>query len=690
MKRPLTVAGAIVFVCLYFLWAYPVLSPLLCAAGGAAAFAGFLLRRRARWRAVFTAAVWVLIACVLFTGARYYVYRPAAELVGQTVQLAAHTQDHPTRNLSGRYSYTFVTSTVNGDPLRLKVMLYSYEELDLEPFDTVELSAELDLAGSNAESQAYYRSKRIFLQADSFEILGVSPHAGVSPPSYYIFRFREALSAQVHANLSGENGGLLCGILLGDKSGVTDDVNHDFRSTGLSHLMAVSGLHMSVWAMAVFRLLSRARIGRRSAAVLSSCFVLFFMALTGFTPSVVRSGVMMLLYLFSFLFRRTPDSLNSLGGAVLLFLTVSPFSALDTGLILSALATFGIIVLNPWFSDRLKEIDRIEFAPARRLIRTAAETVTVSVSACLFTAPVVLYRFGMVTLLAPVSNLMIAAWAAPAMITGGVGALFAMCGLPIFAQPLFAVSGLLVRLMIRLANAFADIPYVSWYFELPIAAGLVIAAILAAAVLWITLRDRRGLPICLMAAAVACTVAVSYGCQADWERDRAVFHVVEGSNPCVLIENAGQSVLIGSGTGGGGVDLLEEQNLYRVDFLYLWADDADADCARVTARCGVTPVQQGEPFRAVFDGGMVIESDGKTLLVTVHGRTIRIAENLRTDPADLLIAGGLAREIDYTGRLAVETNTRYAKGKNALTVPSNSAIIVGISQDTQIQVKRGE
>lgn len=688
MKRPLAIAGAVLFITLYFLWRFPGLAPACCALGTAAALGAVLLYRKVRLKKLAVVGVVILTACLLFSGARYFFYRPAALLAGQTVQLTAHTRSEPDR-IYGRYRYVFETDTVNGEPLHVRVRADSYEELVLEPYDEVKLQAELVLSESRANGELQLDTDRVFLRADSFTLLSVTQREGRRPLAYYISDFRTKLSDQVRVNLSSETGGLLNGLLLGDKSGVTADATHDFRQIGISHLLAVSGLHMSVWAMAVFNILQRSQIGRRSAAVLTVGFVLFFMALTSFTPSVVRSGIMILLYLGAFLFRRTPDSLNSLGGAVLVFLIVNPFAAMDIGLILSALATFGIVILNPVVTRLLGRLDLIDFVPARRILRWGAETIAISLTASVFTIPVVLVTFGMITILAPLSNLFIAGLAAPAMVTGGIAALFGMLGIPFLSQPLFACSGFLVRLMLRLSNAFADIPYVSYYIDVGEPVSLLLAAIIFAVVLWVILGDRRGLPTGVLAVAAACVVAVSAVCQliADW--GQTAIYIVQGSNPCVLIQNGERTLLLGSGSEGRGLELLERQNIYQPDFVFLWADDPDAEKSAVLARCwGSIPVVQGQSFRVEFDG-LILESDGETLLLHTMGRTVRIAENLEEDPADVLIAGGLSKQIDYGSRPAVETNTRYAKGKNALTVPYNGAIIVKIGQDAQIRLNGG-
>lgn len=138
----------------------------------------------------------------------------------------------------------------------------------------------------------------------------------------------------------------------GDKTALSPDVTFGFRQAGLSHLLAVSGLHMAILAQAVLGLLRFLRVPRRWAALGAAGVVVPFMLLTGMTPSVVRSGVMCLVLLAGQLLRRRADSRNSLGFALLLLVLPNPYVVLDVGLQLSFAATVGLVALGPWMQDK--------------------------------------------------------------------------------------------------------------------------------------------------------------------------------------------------------------------------------------------------------------------------------------------------------------------------------------------------
>ena len=110
---------------------------------------------------------------------------------------------------------------------------------------------------------------------------------------------------------------VMAGMAFGFKSGISTETTRMFRALGVSHLLAVSGLHTALLAQAMLALLRFLKTPRKAASLLTAGFVLLFVALTGFTPSAVRAGVMSMVMLLGLLFGREPDSLNSLGLALL-------------------------------------------------------------------------------------------------------------------------------------------------------------------------------------------------------------------------------------------------------------------------------------------------------------------------------------------------------------------------------------
>lgn len=192
----------------------------------------------------------------------------------------------------------------------------------------------------------YRFSEGIFLQgevreAENFEITGHSYGPGAR-----ISLFRECIASLSDRRLSSDGSALLRALLLGDRTTLPDAVRRDFKTLGISHLLAVSGLHLAVLCGMLSFLLQRLRLPKKLQLPLLALFCLFFMALCGFSGSVCRAGVMYLSALAAPLFKTRGDGITGLFAGGFLILLLSPWRLFDTGLQLSFLAVLGILTLG--------------------------------------------------------------------------------------------------------------------------------------------------------------------------------------------------------------------------------------------------------------------------------------------------------------------------------------------------------
>jgi competence protein ComEC len=237
---------------------------------------------------------------------------------------------------------------------------------------------------------------------------------------------------------------LVAGFLLGDTRDIPAPVIDDYRASGLSHLLAVSGENVAFVMALAAPLLRRLRLGTRTATALA--IVLVFAAMTRFEPSVLRASAMAAIALLATLSGRPASSLRVLVYAVITLLLVDPFLLHSVAFALSCGASAGIALLSRPIGTRL---------PGPRWVR---EPLAVSIAAQLGVLPVLLWVFGTFPLITPVSNLV----AAPAAELLGVYGFFASAvgGLapalgPLLQQP----TALLVAWITTVARAGAAVPF---------------------------------------------------------------------------------------------------------------------------------------------------------------------------------------------------------------------------------------
>ena len=251
------------------------------------------------------------------------------------------------------------------------------------------------------------------------------------------------------------------GILLGDKKGVDAQISADFKKIGVAHILAVSGMHLAVISQFSMIFLTAIKIPKRFSALLSACGVFFFMALVGFVPSVVRAGIMSIIYLIGVMFSRQSDSINSLGAAVLILSLVNPFAPGDVGLLLSAAATLGIILLERPVENWMKARIGID-VEEHKVLNILLQVLAVSISATIFTLPITILTFGWVSLISPISNIFLVVPSTMMMFCTVVALGCSFLGnLSFLAMPAALASGMLSNYLIACSHFLAGIPFAS-------------------------------------------------------------------------------------------------------------------------------------------------------------------------------------------------------------------------------------
>ncbi len=168
--------------------------------------------------------------------------------------------------------------------------------------------------------------------------------------------FNSYLCAKLNNEIGGEQGKLAAAMLLGDKYAISSQTSRDFSRSGLSHYLAVSGLHVSIVTGIVSFFLMRLRIRRSYRNILLALFAVGYLFLLGFPVSAVRAVAMLLIVFLAYSMGDNADPINSLGIAASLIIIVSPTSVFDVSFILSFTATLGIVCFVPVFNSLLNKL----------------------------------------------------------------------------------------------------------------------------------------------------------------------------------------------------------------------------------------------------------------------------------------------------------------------------------------------
>lgn len=227
---------------------------------------------------------------------------------------------------------------------------------------------------------------------------------GDPSPMAVVYRLREGMQRRI-ARLYPQNGPLAQALLLGDKSGLTEEEYAAFQTAGIVHLLAVSGLHITVLAQAVRIALHRLlRFSRKAAYLIELPLLLLFAAITGFPASILRAALCFALMEAAALFGRPADRLTGLSAAFLLLAIGNPLSLFDTGFQLSFAAILGLCLLSPVVLRAVTPANMLR-TRLRQILWTPVATLCTSACVLLATLPICANAFGQITLSSLLTNI---------------------------------------------------------------------------------------------------------------------------------------------------------------------------------------------------------------------------------------------------------------------------------------------
>lgn len=289
-------------------------------------------------------------------------------------------------------------------------------------------------------------------------------------------RLRAGLQAAC-ASVRGEAGGLLPGLVIGDTSRLDPSVAEEFRATGLTHLVAVSGANLAIVVGVVLLGARWCRAGPWLSVLVCATALAGFVILARPSPSVVRAAGMAAIGLLALASGRTRMAAPALATAVIVGLLIDPALAVDAGFALSVLATGALVLLAPRWRDALM---------ARGVPTGLAEALAVPAAAQVACGPVIVALSGEVSLVAVPANLLAAPAVPPATLLG-VGSAVVSPLWPDGAELLAWLASWPARWLVAIADAGAAVPVGA----VPWPAGVVGSLVLAALTLCLLAAARR-------------------------------------------------------------------------------------------------------------------------------------------------------------------------------------------------------
>ncbi len=419
MKRPLAVFGFTLLAATFILCVFSDVSlAILTALISYALFmASAVVPKMRKGYFMTTIMLSCLVASIMFYVVQTH-YDNLACLVGGNADIVCTVREEPTFNKEyGRYYCKAELDTVDGKGYHGNIRLSfnnTYDNIDPESLkigNKLSFSGSLyKVGGDDKDIADYFKSENIYIGTYGIKNLEIT-ECRFRPLGYYGNELRKAIYRNFKDNFSPKTADFLTALLTGYKTYVSDEIYDSFKNSGTAHLMAVSGMHLTVLTLFMGLLLIKLRDKHKGLYTgLISIFIFFIMFMASFSASVVRAGVMLLTLLTGKLIDRHADSLNSLGFACLCIIAVNPFSVLSAGFLLSVFSTLAIIVSAVPFCNRHRYFicDRLGLSGAISFPVTNAVMLSIVISLCVmvYTLPIMAISFGTVSLISPIANLL--------------------------------------------------------------------------------------------------------------------------------------------------------------------------------------------------------------------------------------------------------------------------------------------
>lgn len=391
-----------------------------------------------------------------------------------------------------KYTYTVTVSEINGEKLEKDIQLMLNIKKNKIKKDAPKFGNIVEITGTYEEPSTarnykgfdyrqYLKSRNIYgtIDCEKYEIIATNK---INVASNIVNYVQNNIKENMFNILDEEQSALCVGILIGDREKISDITEDNFKKSNLTHMLAVSGSHITYIIVALTTILSKTN--RKFSLIITILFLLFFTVLTGFTASVLRASIMGIITLLASILHRKSDTINNLGISSIIILIYNPYLLVDAGFLLSYAGTIGIILFSKKISNGISIIvnkinpnllnkeqnnnSKIFFIKSiiEKIILYIISSLSVTLSANIVIIPIMAYMFSTISFTFWISNILAGPVMEVVTIFGFI-VYFISIIFPILAQFLGIALNLLLTVLLKIAEISSKIPGASIYIKTP-------------------------------------------------------------------------------------------------------------------------------------------------------------------------------------------------------------------------------
>ena len=466
-----------------------------------------------------------------------------------------------------RSEYIVKIKRIGGEKTNVKALLVCGGKGTAEPFDTI--YASVDIRASADSTTLYYGSDLLltaYLDEGTKAVVSTDGR-GVTLEKIFSNGFdgiiiglnflRNAVSEYIVDLFGAESGGLAAGLLMNDTSNISPEVTRDFRRSGVSHLLAVSGLHISLLIGAAELLLKKLRIPKSARYPILALSALLMLTLAGFSMSACRSVFMLFILYLCYMFFEGNDSPTSLFFSVALIVLISPYAIYDLGLFMSFAATLGLVTVYPIFESFSRKIfERKEGkSVALRVARGVTNIVAITIIANIFILPANWIYFGEISIASLPVNLLASPIISLLLPLIAIGALF---GKVIFiGKIIVCLVGALSGILINITESFSRLPMATVSLKYDFAAPIIFIFIVVM-IVFLVIDIKKKWILSLPAAVAVIVFSISLSVFNLTDRSELTYYSYRNKDLFLGVNNGGAVVIDLSHNNSGSYDAIVE------------------------------------------------------------------------------------------------------------------------------------
>lgn len=455
MKRPSLVFGSVVFTSALLFLIFGSSTLFVAVPIAMAVLIFYILTKKENIKKLLiipVISIAILISSVSLILNNHFIFNKSIEYANTTNDIVATIVD-----VTPEY-YILKTKLINSNDENIKILFVTQEETDYKIYDNIFVD-DAEITESRYDTDKSEKCIVSVYQSAYSEKIGEKE----KDLYYYILNLKFICFDKLSEYLYNDSLGIASGMLFGGTDYISSETKTSFRSSGVAHLLAVSGLHTSLWCGLILNLLKLFKIKKQYANIFGIFVLIVLSVVSGFTPSVIRASFMMGLTLIAPIFKKHSDSVNSLGLSAGIIILINPYVLYSPSFYLSFLATLGVVlsskyayILNPLLNKR--NVPKL----IKKFTTFVYTSVLISIFATLFTLPASVYYFGVISIISPITNLLTVNLAFCTMVATLISLLISFIPFNAFsyiANFLFSATDLLLKLLISITKITGSLKF---------------------------------------------------------------------------------------------------------------------------------------------------------------------------------------------------------------------------------------